>query len=108
MPNSYGNAIDFFDKKLVDGQNNIERGLVQYKNQSINRPEINDILIYKGNMFNLYGHIAIISNIFDSEIEIIQQNPGPFTKSRENVLVEYKNGLWNIKKSRIIGWLRIE
>ena len=108
MPNSYGNAIDFFDKKLVDGQINNERGLIQYKNPSNKKPELNDILVYKGNLFNRYGHISIISKMEENEIEIIQQNPGPFSKSREKILLEYKNGLWEIKKSRIIGWLRIE
>ena len=108
MPNSYGNAIDFFDKRLIDGQNNNEIGLTQYKNPSNKKPEINDILIYIGNLFNRYGHIAIISDVKENEIEIIQQNPGPFTRSRENILIEYKNGLWNIKKLRIIGWLRME
>ena len=108
MPNSYGNAIDFFDNKLVDGQINIERGLIQYKNPSYNKPKVNDILVYKGNLFNRYGHISIISNINDNEIEIIQQNPGPFSKSREKILLEYKNGLWKINKTRIVGWLRID
>jgi surface antigen len=108
MPNNYGNAVDFFDNKLFDGQTNNDRGLVQYINPSKVKPKINDILIYKGNIFNRYGHVAIISNIVDKEIEIIQQNPGPFGKSREKIEIEYKNDLWEIKKSRVIGWLRKE
>jgi hypothetical protein len=108
MPNSYGNAIDFFDNTLVDGQMNSDRGLVQYKNPSKIKPQENDIIIYKGNIFNCYGHVSIISNILDNKIEIVQQNAGPFSKSRENYEIKYENDLWKIKSQRIIGWLRKE
>ena len=108
MPNSYGNAIDFFDKKLFDGDYNSERGLLQYNNPSSVKPAINDILIYRPNLFNRFGHVSIISNIKENEIEIIQQNPGPFGNSRETMTIENHNGMWSINNKRIIGWLRIE
>ena len=40
------------------------------------------------------------------EIEIIQQNPGAFSKSRETFSFGNNNGKWEIKNKRILGWLR--
>ena len=104
MPNSWGNAVDFFDVKLSDGQFNSERGLNQYRNPSNKKPEVNDILVYKGNI----GHVSIITNITGNKIEIIQQNPGRFGKSREKLDLKNVNGLWEIKNTKILGWLRKE
>lgn len=44
----------------------------------------------------------------DNEIEIIQQNPGPFSKSREVFSLIQKEGKWIINNDRILGWLRKE
>ena len=44
--------------------------------------------------------------IFDDDIEIIQQNPGPFGSSRENYDLMYKDGKWRIDNNQILGWLR--
>ncbi|MGN2920303.1 hypothetical protein ACTFQ5_16365 [Aliivibrio fischeri] len=44
-------------------------------------------------------------NLSEGNIEIIQQNPGPFSESREIYLLENKNENWFIKNERILGWL---
>ncbi|MDG4951197.1 CHAP domain-containing protein [Weeksellaceae bacterium KMM 9724] len=106
MPNSYGHAKDFFDKSVKDGQINKQRNLIQFTNPSQSKPKVNDLLIYKPTLFNKFGHVAIVSKVSDKEIEIIQQNPGPMGSSREKFKLKKVNGLWNIKNSRIIGWLR--
>ena len=108
MPDSYGHAKDFFDKTLKDGQRNVKRDLIQYTNPSKTKPKADDLLIFAGTIFNKYGHVAIISNVTDSGIEIIQQNPGPFGKSRENISLSNINGEWTINNERILGWLRKE
>lgn len=108
MPNSYGHAKDFFDKKIADGQLNDQRNLKQYTNLSKTKPKIGDLLIYKSTIFNKYGHVAIVSKVNDNNIEIIQQNPGPFGKSRESYRLHNKDGKWEIKNERILGWLRKE
>lgn len=108
MPNSYGNAKDFFDSTLADGQKNFQRNLTQYANPSVTKPKVDDLLIFDGTTFNKYGHVAIISNVTDNEIEIIQQNPGPFSKSRETLGLSIKEGKWEIKNKRNLGWLRKE
>lgn len=106
MPDSFGHAKDFFDNTLSDGQNNAKRDLMQYTNLSLAKPEEGDLLIFDSTIFNLFGHVAIISNVTNNEVEIIQQNPGPFRKSRETFSLDYKNGKWKIKNKRILGWLR--
>jgi surface antigen len=108
MPDSYGHAKDFFDKTLKDGQKSNKRDLNQYTNPSNKKPKVDDLLIFDGTTFNKYGHVAIISNVTETEIEIIQQNPGLFSKSRERFALDNKDGKWEIKNTRILGWLRKE
>ena len=108
MPDSYGHAKDFFDKSLKDGQKSKKRDLNQYTNPSNKKPKVDDFLIFDGTTLNKYGHVAIISNVTETEIEIIQQNPGPFSKSRERFALDNKDGKWEIKNKRILGWLRKE
>jgi surface antigen len=108
MPDAFGNAKDFFDNDIVDGELNRKRNLVQYTNGSKTKPKPDDLLIFSGSTFNKYGHVAIISSVTDSEIEIIQQNPGPFGKSRDRIKMENVGNLWTLDNDRILGWLRKE
>ena len=108
MPDSYGHAKDFFDKNLTDGQKNKKRNLTQYSNPSQTKPKIDDLLIFDGTIHNKYGHVAIISDVTENKIEIIQQNPGPFAKSRKTISLDKINGKWKINNERILGWLRKE
>jgi hypothetical protein len=52
--------------------------------------------------------VAIISQVDSTEIEIIQQNPGPYGKSREKIKLENAKGLWKLENERVLGWLRKE
>ena len=106
MPDTYGHAKDFFDKVLTDGQKNKERDLIQYTNPSQTKPKVDDIVIFNGTIFNKYGHVAIISNVRENEIEIIQQNSGQFSNPRKTIALDKVNGKWKIKNKRILGWLR--
>jgi len=108
MPDSYGNAKDFYNNALKDGDKNEQRNLIQYTNFSKTKPKVSDLLIFKGTFFNKYGHVAIVSKVTDNEIEIIQQNPGPFGQSREKFGMRNENEKWEIENSRILGWLRKE
>ena len=71
MPDSYGHAKDFFDKNVKDGELNIAINLIQHFNPSLARPEEYDILIFGKMSSNAFGHVAIISEVSDDEIEII-------------------------------------
>ena len=108
MPDSYGNAKDFFNKDLKDGQLNTKRALTQYSNPSISRPKVDDLLIFSGTKHNSFGHVAIVSNVTGNEVEIVQQNPGPTAKSRATFSIESQGGKWKINNERIMGWLRKE
>jgi len=108
MPDAYGHAKDFYDKDLSDGALNTKRNLVQYKNGSKSKPKPDDLVIFSGSTFNKYGHVAIISSVEDDEIEIIQQNPGPFGKSRDKIKLKNIDGLWTLDNDRLLGWLRKE
>ncbi len=107
MPDSYGHAKSFFDPSIPDGKVNQQRNLIQYTNGSFSVPKIGDLIVFKGNIGNPYGHVAIISNVKEKEIEIIQQNPGPHTSSRVRYKLVEKDGQYRIKNKRILGWLRM-
>lgn len=59
-------------------------------------------------MFNKFGHVAIISVVKDNEIEIIQQNAGATTNTRETFSLKKINSKWSIDNYRVLGWLRKE
>lgn len=106
MPDSYGNAKDFFDTSLADGSYNPKRDLYQYTNNSKYKPQPNDLVIWNGNSFNPYGHVAIIADTGKYDITIVQQNPGPNAPSRELIPYVCYKGKWKILGTGIIGWLR--
>lgn len=108
MPDSYGHAKDFFDDGLGDGQLNIQRGLVQYCNSGKSKPQVNDLIVFKAVPGEPFGHVAIVSAVYDDGIEIIQQNPLPGVGSREVIGLEHRGGQWVIADERTAGWLRKE
>ncbi len=105
MPDTYGNAKDFYDNKLKDGDMNVKRGLLQFSNPSFKRPAVGDIVIFKPYILNRYGHVAIISKVDEGTIEIIQQNV--WKKTRENLKLIHTNDLWYIESKRVIGRLSL-
>ena len=105
MPDSYGNAVDFYDKTVEDGKMNEKRNLIQFSNPSKEKPKENDIIIYNKSLLNPYGHVAIISKVEENSIEIIQQNPGPFASSREHIELQSFNNQWFLDNNRILGRL---
>ena len=108
MPDSYGHAKDFFELGLDDGDFNKKRSLLQYSNPSKSKPRKDDLIVYSKTVFNQYGHVSIVSEVVGEKVEIIQQNPGPFSNSREiyDLIYTEDDGKWKIKNDRIIGWLR--
>lgn len=106
MPDAYGNAKDFYDATLADSSFNAKRGLMQYSNGSKARPQAEDLLIFDGHKGNPYGHVAIVAWVTDSNLCIIQQNPGPFANSRDTFALTHANDKWTIQHPRTLGWLR--
>jgi len=108
MPDTYGNAKDFFDSELVDLSFNKKRGLYQFSNPSSRKPVIGDIIIFDGNFYNKYGHVAIISSVEKETIEIIQQNPGPGAHSRIKIPLINSGSAWKIDRSDCLGGLYLQ
>lgn len=106
MPNSYGNAKDFFDKNVPDGKINHVRNLQQFSNPSYTKPQVSDLVVFEGTLLNKYGHVAIISRVNEDEVEIIQQNTGLWGQSREVFALNKKAGKWKINHRHLLGWLR--
>ncbi len=104
MPESYGNAKDFFDKSLKDEDFNKERGLKQFRNTRSFIPRKGDIIVFDGTDENSYGHMGIVAKVENEMVEIVQQNWG--LKSRHSMkLMEYE-GIYTVADFGILGWLR--
>ena len=108
MPDSYGHAVDFFDRGLSDGKLNSRRGLIQYSNPGTSMPQPGDLVVVDGNSLNPYGHVAIVSAVDLNGVEFIQQNPGPFAPSRVSYSLEQTGGKWRIDRDDVLGWLRMK
>ncbi|HIQ06922.1 MAG TPA: CHAP domain-containing protein [Thiotrichaceae bacterium] len=106
MPNSYGHAKDFFNPKLTHGEMNKDRGLRQFFNHDKTKPRKGDLVVFDSYLLNSYGHVAIVSKVDDEFIEIIQQNPGPFSSSRESFKLHKTDDVWHIEADHLLGWLR--
>jgi surface antigen len=106
MPDSYGNAKDFFDARVEDGGRNVPRGLRQYTNPSTTKPRVDDLVVLGPTEFNRFGHVAIVCDVQDNELTIIQQNPGATAPSRVSMNLKQTGGLWEILNPRVLGWLR--
>ncbi|MCL2643910.1 MAG: CHAP domain-containing protein [Betaproteobacteria bacterium] len=107
MPDPWGHAVDFFDPELEDGQRNPRRDLIQYRNPSRSQPKVGDLVVFVGSYAGGYGHVAIVSDVTEKTIEIIQQNPGPYGKSRVTFQLAQQGEAWQID-AEIMGWLRKE
>lgn len=107
MPDSYGHAKSFFDKALADGALSKIRGLVQFSNGGTHLPAIGDLIVFDGNTWNEYGHVAIISAVEADRIQIIQQNPGSTASSRIYISFEENEGHFSLDRSDCLGWLRM-
>lgn len=85
LPNTFGNAKDFYDPNLAHGQFNADRGLIQYKNGGNIPPRPDDILVFT---HDPYGHVGIVTEVGDDYIEIIHQNSGQTSRRTYKLTVE--------------------
>lgn len=106
MPDSMGNAKDFFQANLANGQLNTARGLIQYQNGAGEPPQVEDLIIFAPWVLNRYGHVAIVSEVGEDFIEVVQQNAGPFGAARERFALTQRDGRAVVKHERVLGWLR--
>ena len=107
MPESRGHAKSFFDAQLVDGALNPARGLLQLRNGGHEPPQVDDLIVYGPWLFNPYGHVAIVARVNEHELEIVQQNPGPWGSSRETLPLRQHGDGWQVEPDRVRGWLRL-
>lgn len=103
MPNVWGHAKDFFDPTVPHGEINPQRGLRQYVNGANEPPQVDDLLVFRTGSL---GHVAIVSEVSDTEIEVIQQNVRGHPRSRHPLTSE--NGQYTVGSSKQpAGWLRL-
>lgn len=103
MPNVWGHAKDFFDSSINHGELNKQRGLVQFFNGKEQAPQLDDLLVFQD---TLYGHVAVVSEVGKSWVEVVQQNI--YGKPRQRFSLAHEKNLYSIlAPRRPAGWLRI-
>ncbi len=104
MPDVWGHAKNFFDSRVEHGAVNLRRNLIQYRCGGNAKPAINDIIVFSD---TLYGHVAIVTDVFDDCIRVIQQNIAG--NPRQEFQMKEYNGLYYVYAPRIPdGWLRVK
>jgi hypothetical protein len=102
MPDGMGHAKSFFDDSLPDGALNRRRGLLQYRNGSVEKPRPDDLVVFADTK---YGHVGIVTQTGGDFIEIIQQNI--LGRTRQRLSLTVSNGQWTVTQPRRpAGWLR--
>jgi surface antigen len=102
MPDGAGHAKYFFNPMLAQGEFNEQRGLYQYHNGGDTKPQRDDLLVFTD---GAYGHVAIICDVGEDWIEVIQQNS---EVSRERYHLEEDDGKYILSGEREpAGWLRL-
>lgn len=104
MPDSYGDAIDFYEENLSDGGYSKRRNLVHFANGSKSRPVTEDIIVFGGNEANPFGHIALVHSTTADEVHIIQQNVGLYTRDTLPIVMS-DDGKWYVE-GNVLAWLR--
>jgi len=100
MPDTYGHAKDFYNRELRDGDFNPQRNLYQFINGGVFKPEADDIVVYQGDD---YGHVAIITEVGEDYLMLIQQNVG--TATRHKIPFAKHNNHYYIMNKNVIGFL---
>ncbi|MBU3135528.1 CHAP domain-containing protein [Clostridium gasigenes] len=102
MPDVYGNAKEFFDDSVPQGELNKSRDLVQYRNGESVKPEADDLIVFTNSK---YGHVAIVTEVKSNYIEVIQQNV--YGKTREQYELVLEDGQYYVGTiQKPAGWLR--
>ena len=102
MPDVMGDAKDFFDPWVGQGEINPKRGLRQYWNGCGEPPRVDDLVVWnEGN----YGHVAVITRVGADEVELIQQNVRQGSRLRLPLL--RGEGFRILGKNGPAGWLRV-
>ncbi len=101
MPDGAGNAKYFYNPMLDQGELNKQRGLTQYKNGGDEKPRSGDLLVFTD---GAYGHVAIITNVEQEGLEVIQQN-SEFPREMYELIIE-KGNYTIVGEREPAGWLR--
>ena len=102
MPDVMGNAKDFFDSGTPHRKLNKKRGLVQYRNNQDEPPKVGDLLVFD---YGAYGHVAIVSEVTPTQIEVVQQNI--YGKPRQKLELRNEKGRYSVLAAYPpAAWLR--
>ena len=102
MPEVMGHAKSFFDETIPEGALNPRRGLIQYRNGSIEKPRPDDLIVFADTK---YGHVGIVTEAGETNVEIIQQNILGHTRQRFSV-VSSNGHYFVIAPRKPAAWLR--
>jgi len=101
---SVENAYEIFDlSSMYYVETKQPVACTSYKNGSKEIPLVGSLLIWdKKYDPNETGHVAVITNVFNHSIQIIEQNNNT---SNRTISIENKNGIVTINEPHILGWV---
>lgn len=106
IPDGLNSGTDFFNPSIPDGQLNPATGLMQFALPSATKPQEEDILVFGDSRDNPGGNVAIVARVGNTELEIVQQNPGPLSNTRESYRYYIRKNKWYVQQPHVLGWLR--
>jgi hypothetical protein len=103
MPDVMGHAKSFFDDTLSDGALNRRRGLIQFRNGSVEKPRPDDLVVFTDTR---YGHVGIVTETASNNVEMIQQNILWHTRQRLSLIISNNHYFLTAPRTPA-GWMRL-
>jgi surface antigen len=98
-----GNAVTYF-------ANASNFGLIRYANGGQTQPVPDDIVVFSNHEEDDTGHVAIVTNVTDTEVTIIEQNWS--VTGTATLELKEENGTYTVTRPQsayvVLGWLRRE
>ena len=88
-----GHAKHYFNEQIPHGALNTDRGLIQYRVGGDEAIQVDDLLVCPA-IPPGYGHVAIVAQVEDSRIQIVQQNKLP---ALEWVAIQRTEKEWSLE-----------
>lgn len=85
-----------------------QKGLIRYPNNGSERPAVDDIVVFGTN--HQYGHVAIIKEIHDNSVTLMEQNMSPTGTATITLQQDSETGRWTLGPRSAtmpaLSWLR--
>jgi len=100
-----GNAKDYYSTASA-------KGLMRFANgHTTVPPQPDDIIVFDGSKTNAYGHVAVVTSVNGSKVNLVEQNWSPTGEAMVSLSQDSQTHYWTIASRRglpVLGWLRLK